>query len=93
MGDEVRRLHGQPRVAKMPQQEQGQGVAGTPQEYLGWVKRPQEGPQARQNWAQAAIEPQEMWAVAQPPEAKVRGVAKPPPWVAEPLQPWVGGLA
>ena len=30
-----------------------------------------------------AIEPQEMWVVAQPPEAKVRGAAKPLPWVAE----------
>ena len=37
---------------------------------------PQEKPQA-------AVELQEMWAVAQPPEAKVSGVAKPPPWVAE----------
>ena len=79
-------------MAKTPQWEQGQGVAGTPQEYLGWVKRLKEGLQATQNWAQAAIEPQQMWAVAQPPEAKVRGVAKPPPWVAELLQLWVGGL-
>ena len=43
MGNEVGRLHGQPRAAKMPQQEQGQGVAGMLQEYLGWVKRPQGG--------------------------------------------------
>ena len=41
-----------------------------------------------------ATEPQEtLRVVAQPPEAKVSGVAKPPPWVAEPLQPWMGGLA
>ena len=79
-------------MAKTPQWEQGQGVAGTPQEYLGWVKRPEEGPQATQNWAQAAIEPQQMWAVTQPPEAKVHGAAKPPPWVAELPQLWVGGL-
>ena len=32
--------------------------------------------------------------VAQPPEAKVSGVAKPPPWVAEVLPPQqVGSLA
>ena len=40
-GNKVRQLHGQPRVAKMPQQEQGQGVAGTLQERQGWAKRPQ----------------------------------------------------
>ena len=55
-----------------------------PQEYLGWVKRPQEQPQAGQKWAQAAVEPHEMCVVAHPPEAKVSGAAKPPPWVAEP---------
>ena len=49
----------------MPQQEQGQGAAGTPQECLGWVKRPQGQPQATQEWAQAATELQEMRAVAQ----------------------------
>ena len=70
-------------MTKKPQQGYGQGVAGTLQERQGWVKRPQEWPQARQEWAQVAIEPQEMWAVAQPPEAKVSGAAKPPPWVAE----------
>ena len=42
---------------------------------------------------QVAAEPQEMWAVAQPSEAKVSGVAKPPPWVAEPQQPRVSGSA
>ena len=42
MGDEVRRLHRQLRLAKTLQPEQGQGVAGMPQECLGWVKRPQE---------------------------------------------------
>ena len=93
----------QQRVAKKPQQEYGQGVAGMPQEHPGWAKRPQERPQARQKWArvavmlqekpQVAVEPQEMWAVIQPLEAKVSGVAKPPPWVAEPLQLWVSGLA
>ena len=31
--------------------------------------------------------------VAQPLEAKVIGVAKPPPWVVELLQLWMGGLA
>ena len=83
--DEVGRLHGQPRAAKKPQWEQGQGGAGMLQECLGWVKRLQGRPQARQEWAQTAIEPQEMWAVAQPLETKVRGAAKPPPRVAEPL--------
>ena len=85
MGDEVGRLHGQPRVAKKPQWEQGQGVAGMPQECQGWVKRPQGQPQVTQNWARVATEPQETWAVAQPPEAKVCGAAKPPPRAAEPL--------
>ena len=84
MGNEVGRLHGQPRVAKMPQQGQGQGVAGMPQECHGWVKRPQGQPQARQERAQMAIELEDTRAVAQPPEAKVRGVAKPPPWAAQP---------
>ena len=50
----------------------------------------------RQKWAKVAVtpqekppvarEPQEMWAVAQPPEAKVSGAANPLPWVAEPPQ-------
>ena len=56
------------------------------QEYPGWVKKPQEWPQATQKYALAAVELQETWAVAQTQEAKVSGVAKPPPWVAEPLQ-------
>ena len=64
MGDEVGWLHRQPRAAKTQQQEQGQGVAGTPPEHLGWVKRLQGRPQVTQNWARVAIEPQEMWAVA-----------------------------
>ena len=103
MGNEVRWPqgwpHGQLRVAKKPQQEYGQGVAGMPQECPGWAKRLQEWPQARQEWAGTpqekpwVAELQEMWAVAQPPEAKVSGVAKPPPWVAEPPQPRVGSLA
>ena len=38
-----------------------------------------------------AIEPHEIRAVAQPPEAKVSGVAKAPPLAAEPPQPWGGG--
>ena len=38
MGDKVGQLHGQLR-AKMPQQEQGQGAAGMPQECQGWVTR------------------------------------------------------
>ena len=72
------------------------------QERPGRAKRLQERPQARQEWAwvaaepqekQAAVELQEMRAVAQPPEAKVSGVAKPPPRVAEPPQPWMGSLA
>ena len=106
MGDKVRWPHGQPhgqqQVAKMPQQEYGQGVAGTPQEYQGWVKRLQGQPQATQKQAQvavtlqekpqAAIEQQEMRAVAQPPEAKVGGAANPLPKVAELPQLWVGGL-
>ena len=54
-----------------------------PQECQGWVKRPQGWLQARQEWAQMVIEPQEMRVVAQPPEAKVCGVAKPSPWAAE----------
>ena len=83
MGDEVGLLHGQPRVAKMPQWEQGQGAAGMLQECQGWVKRLQGWPQARQEWARMATEPQEMQAVAQLPEAKVHGVAKPPPRVAQ----------
>ena len=32
-----------------------------------------------------AVELQEMWVVAQPPEVKVSGVTKPPPWAVEPL--------
>ena len=68
----------------MPQQGYGQGVAGIPQERHGWVKRPKGRPQARQERARTAIEPQETRAVAQPPEAKVRGVAKPPPRAARP---------
>ena len=80
MGNEVRRLQGQPygqlRAAKMLQQEYGQGVGGILQKHLRWTKRPQERPQVRQKWAwvavtpqekpQAAVEPQETWAVAQP---------------------------
>ena len=64
-----------------------------PQECQGWVKRLQERPWARQKWAQVAVmlqeklqmavELQETWAVAQPPEAKLSGAAKPPPWAAE----------
>ena len=50
---------------------------------LGWVRRPQERPQVIQERAQVAREPQETWAVAQPPEAKVSGAAKPPPRAAE----------
>ena len=84
MGNKVGLLHGQPRVAKMPQQEQGQKVAGMPQECLGLVKRPQGQPQARQERAWMATEPQEMRAVAQPPEAKVQGAAKPLLWAAQP---------
>ena len=88
MGKEVRQLQGCPhrqqQVAKTPQWEQGQGAAGTPQECQGWVRRPQEQPRVTWNWAWAAIELQEIQAVAQPPEAKVCGAAKPPPWVAEP---------
>ena len=93
MGNEVGRLHGQPRVAKMLQWEQGQGAAGMPQECLGWVKRPQGWPRATWNRARAAIELQETLAVAQPLEAKVHGVAKPPPWASGPPQPWAGGSA
>ena len=81
--DEEGRLHGQPRAAKKPQQEYGQGAAGTPQERHGWVKRPQGRPQARQEQARTATEPQETRAVAQPPEAKVRGAAKPSPRAAQ----------
>ena len=67
----------------MPQQGHGQGAAGMLQERHGWVKRPQGRLQARQNRARAATEPQEMRAVAQLQEAKVRGAAKPPPWAAQ----------
>ena len=94
MGDKVRQLqrwpHGQQQAAKILLQEYGQGAAGMPQEHQGWVKRPQGRPQARQEWAWVAIEPQEMRAVAQAPEAKVGGAANPLPWVAEPPQPWAG---
>ena len=87
IGDEVRRpqgwLHRQQKVAKMPQQEYGQGVAGTLQEHQGWVKRPQEQPQVRQDWAWVAIELQEMQAVAQPLENNVGGAANPLPWAAQ----------
>ena len=79
-------------MAKTPQWEQGQGAAGMPQERLGWVKRPQERPWVTWNRARAAIEPQDTWAVAQPPEAKVGGASNPLLWVAQPPQPWVGGL-
>ena len=84
MGDEVRWLHGQPRVAEMLQQEQGQGVAGMLHENQGWVKRPQGQPQARKKREQMATEPQEMRAVAQPLEAKVHGAAKLHPWPTQP---------
>ena len=84
MGNKVGQLHGQPRAAKMLQQGYRQGAAGMPQEHLGWVKRLQGRPQATRNWAWVAIKLQEMCAVAQPPEAKVCGVAKPSPRVAEP---------
>ena len=55
-----------------------------PQECHRWVKRSQERLQTRQEQARVVIEPQEMRAVALPLEAKVRGVAKPLPWAAEP---------
>ena len=55
------------------------------QERVQAAVEPQEEP-----WA--AIELQEMWAVAQLPEAKVIGVAKPPPQEAELSQPQAGGL-
>ena len=55
MGNEVKWLHRQLRVAKKLQQEYGQGVAGMLQEYLGWVKRPKERPQAIQKWVRAAV--------------------------------------
>ena len=88
MGNKVRQLQGWPhrqlRAAKKPQQEYGQGAAGMPQNVKGGLRGHRSQPQARQEWAQAAREPQEMRAVAQPPEAKVSGAAKPPPWVAEP---------
>ena len=42
------------------QQEDGQGAARTPQESPEQVKRLQERPQVRQEWAHAAAEPQEM---------------------------------
>ena len=93
MGDEVGWLRSQPRAAKMPQQAYGQGVAGMPQECHGWVKRLQGRPEVRQKWARAAVELQEMWVVAQPPEAKVRRAAKPHLWVAQLPQPWAGSLA
>ena len=41
-------LHGQLKVARKLQQEYGQGVAGTPQEYPGQAKRLQERPQVKQ---------------------------------------------
>ena len=83
MDDEVGWLHGQPRAAKKLQQGYRQGAAGMPQECYGWVKRPQGQPQARQEQARTATEPQETRAVAQPLEAKVHGAAKPSPWVAQ----------
>ena len=38
-----------------------------------------------------AVELQKIWADAQLLEAKVSGVAKPPPQAAEPPQLWMGG--
>ena len=64
MGDEVRWLHRQPRAAEKPQWEQGQEVAGAPQECLWWVKRLQQRPQARWNRSWVATEPQETREVA-----------------------------
>ena len=97
IGDKEKWLQGQPhgqlRAAKKPQQEYGKGAAGMLQQHIGWVKRLQEWPQVRQERVQVAVEPQEMWAVAQPPEAKVSEVANPLPWAAEPQQPQVGSLA
>ena len=93
MGDKVGLLHRQPRVAKIPQWEQGQGAAGMPQEYQRWVKRLQGWLQARQERARTATEPQKMQAVIQLPEAKVYRAAKPHLWVAQLPQPQVGILA
>ena len=55
---------------KLQNRNMGRGRAGTPQECLGWVKRLQGRPRARQKWAwvtvmpqkkpQVAVEPQEM---------------------------------
>ena len=81
MGNEVKWLHRQLRVAKKLQQEYGQGVAGMLQEHQGCAMRPQEHPQVRQERARVL---QEMRAVAQPPEAKVSGAAKPPTQATEP---------
>ena len=66
-GDEVRQQHRQLRVAKKLQQEFGKKVARIPQEHPGWARRPQERPQATQEWAQAAAELQEKpWVAAEP---------------------------
>ena len=91
MGNEVRQPHRQQQVAKILQQEYGQGAAGTPQEHQGWVKRPQGWLKATQKWEWVAVMPQQMWVVAQPPEAKVGGASNPLPLAAEPPQPWAGG--
>ena len=107
MGDKVKWLqgwpHGQRRAANKLQQKYGQGAAGMMQECPGWDKRLQERPWATQKRGRAAVtpqekpgaafEPQEMRVVAQLPEARVSGVAKPLPQVAEPPQSWVGSLA
>ena len=68
-------------------------MARMQQEHPGQATRPQEWPQARQERAQVAVELQEVWVVAQPLEAKVSGVAKPPLWAAELPQLWVSSSA
>ena len=74
MGDKVRQpqgqlqewLHWQLRAAKKPQQVFGQGAARMVQKYLNQAKRPQQRPQATQEWAQAVVEPQEKtWVAAE----------------------------
>ena len=83
MGDEVGRLHGQPRAAKMPQQGyMGRGRLGCRRNVMGGL-RGHRGGHRRDRSGQGWLLSHRRWAVAQPLEAKVRGAAKPPPRVAE----------
>ena len=97
MGDKVRQpqgwLHRQLRVARKPQQEFGQGVAGCCRNIQDGLRGHRSSHRRDRSGHRQLLSCRRCGQVAQPPEAKVSGVAKPPPRVAEPLQPWAGSSA